>query len=97
MSKEKKEFYTTDTITDNEYKISDFKDTNYSSIFKSYCQYLVPCGICERTGQQCPKHQDISWYKEWACETNNNKLKTSYTTDGEGTSRQDLEDFWYNK
>ena len=23
----------------------------------AWCQYLLPCGLCEKTMQQCPKYQ----------------------------------------
>lgn len=34
------------------------------------CPYLLPCGICERTNKQCPKHWTYDDYTKWTCKVN---------------------------
>ena len=40
-------------VHDNSYDISKF--------FIFTCFYLLPCGICMRTNQPCPKHSGSTW------------------------------------
>lgn len=62
---DKKEYTTSNCfiVDDLKYNINDKinwphdYDPYFGKNFYSWCQYLLPCGLCEKTMQQCPKHQ----------------------------------------
>lgn len=37
-------------------KVAGFTNTGYVAFDNQWCAYRLPCGLCTRTMQQCPKY-----------------------------------------
>ena len=45
--------WTTNTINNNSY--------DWTQLFNTWCQHLLPCGLCAKTDRPCPKYQKPTW------------------------------------
>ena len=57
---------------------------DWNKYFNFTCFYLLPCGLCMRTNQQCPKHSGPTWTGPiWTNQGSSSKFTVTNTLNGD--------------